>query len=205
MHLIRVPRRPDKAPAIGSPSGCETLPESWRDYFYWTSSSTTRARSPRERAPASQPCARRGARGPATSACREVRRGEAPRKRDVGRVTSVCPLWGIEGGRVTLEGDGSRSEPDQRRGCDARRARAGAGPPASAPGRARRARIGNPSPFQRDGVPLDPHSGQTDVTRPRLFSGGLRPAGLPERAVAGAPCPAPRAWLARWRSFTLAI
>ena len=29
----------------------------------------------------------------------------------MGRVTSVRPLWGIEGGRVTLEGDGFAIDP----------------------------------------------------------------------------------------------
>ena len=37
MHLIRLPRRPEKAPAIAlaSPSACADAPESWRDYLYW--------------------------------------------------------------------------------------------------------------------------------------------------------------------------
>ena len=35
MHLIRVPRRPDKAPAIRITIGLRHAPESWRDYFYW--------------------------------------------------------------------------------------------------------------------------------------------------------------------------
>ena len=35
MHLIRVPRRPDRAPAIRIKIGLRTAPESWRDYFYW--------------------------------------------------------------------------------------------------------------------------------------------------------------------------
>ena len=35
MHLIRVPRRPDKAPAIRITVGMKNAPEGWRDYFYW--------------------------------------------------------------------------------------------------------------------------------------------------------------------------
>jgi 5-methylcytosine-specific restriction endonuclease McrA len=35
MHLIRVPRRPEKAPAIRITVGLKDAPETWRDYFYW--------------------------------------------------------------------------------------------------------------------------------------------------------------------------
>lgn len=35
MHLIRVPKRPNKAPAIRITVGLKNAPESWRDYFYW--------------------------------------------------------------------------------------------------------------------------------------------------------------------------
>jgi 5-methylcytosine-specific restriction endonuclease McrA len=35
MHLIRVPRRPEKAPAIRITVGLKNAPDSWRDYFYW--------------------------------------------------------------------------------------------------------------------------------------------------------------------------
>jgi 5-methylcytosine-specific restriction endonuclease McrA len=35
MHLIRMPRRPDKAPAIRISVGLKNAPEGWRDYFYW--------------------------------------------------------------------------------------------------------------------------------------------------------------------------
>jgi hypothetical protein len=35
MHLIRHPRRPDKAPAIRITFGLRNAPESWRDYVYW--------------------------------------------------------------------------------------------------------------------------------------------------------------------------
>jgi len=35
MHLIRVPKRPDKAPAIRITIGLRNAPENWRDYFYW--------------------------------------------------------------------------------------------------------------------------------------------------------------------------
>ena len=35
MHLIRMPRRPDKAPAIRITVGLKNAPEGWRDYFYW--------------------------------------------------------------------------------------------------------------------------------------------------------------------------
>jgi 5-methylcytosine-specific restriction endonuclease McrA len=35
MHLIRIPKRPDKAPAIRITIGLRHAPESWRDYFYW--------------------------------------------------------------------------------------------------------------------------------------------------------------------------
>ncbi len=35
MHLIRIPKRPDKAPAIRITIGLRNAPESWRDYFYW--------------------------------------------------------------------------------------------------------------------------------------------------------------------------
>jgi 5-methylcytosine-specific restriction endonuclease McrA len=35
MHLIRFPRRPDRAPAIRITVGMKNAPEGWRDYFYW--------------------------------------------------------------------------------------------------------------------------------------------------------------------------
>jgi len=35
MHLIRVPKRPEKAPAIRITVGLKNAPDSWRDYFYW--------------------------------------------------------------------------------------------------------------------------------------------------------------------------
>src|ERR671912_475373 len=35
MHLIRIPKRPDKAPAIRITIGLRNAPDSWRDYFYW--------------------------------------------------------------------------------------------------------------------------------------------------------------------------
>jgi 5-methylcytosine-specific restriction endonuclease McrA len=35
LHLIRPPKRPDKAPAIRITFGLRNAPESWRDYVYW--------------------------------------------------------------------------------------------------------------------------------------------------------------------------
>lgn len=35
MRLIRVPKRPEKVPAIRITVGLKNAPESWRDYFYW--------------------------------------------------------------------------------------------------------------------------------------------------------------------------
>lgn len=35
MHLIRPPRRPDKAPALRITIGLRQAPVSWRDYLYW--------------------------------------------------------------------------------------------------------------------------------------------------------------------------
>ena len=35
MTLIRVPKRPEKAPAIRITFGLRNAPESWRDYVYW--------------------------------------------------------------------------------------------------------------------------------------------------------------------------
>lgn len=35
MRLVRVPRRPDSAPAIRITIGLRQAPESWRDYLYW--------------------------------------------------------------------------------------------------------------------------------------------------------------------------
>jgi 5-methylcytosine-specific restriction endonuclease McrA len=35
MRLIRVPRRPERAPAIRIRVGLRNAPDSWRDYFYW--------------------------------------------------------------------------------------------------------------------------------------------------------------------------
>jgi hypothetical protein len=35
MHLIRVPRRPDKAPAMRIKFSVKGAPQSWRDYLYW--------------------------------------------------------------------------------------------------------------------------------------------------------------------------
>ena len=35
MHLRRVPKRPDSAPAIRITVGLRNAPDSWRDYLYW--------------------------------------------------------------------------------------------------------------------------------------------------------------------------
>jgi 5-methylcytosine-specific restriction endonuclease McrA len=35
MHLVRVPRRPDKSPALRITIGLRHAPASWRDYLYW--------------------------------------------------------------------------------------------------------------------------------------------------------------------------
>jgi 5-methylcytosine-specific restriction endonuclease McrA len=35
MHLVRAPRRPEKAPALRITIGLRQTPESWRDYLYW--------------------------------------------------------------------------------------------------------------------------------------------------------------------------
>jgi hypothetical protein len=37
MHLVRAPRRPEKAPAIALriTIGMRNAPDSWRDYLYW--------------------------------------------------------------------------------------------------------------------------------------------------------------------------
>ena len=35
MRLVRLPRRPDKAPALRITIGVRDAPESWRDYLYW--------------------------------------------------------------------------------------------------------------------------------------------------------------------------
>jgi len=35
MHLVRVPRRPESAPALRITIGLRHAPESWRDYLYW--------------------------------------------------------------------------------------------------------------------------------------------------------------------------
>ena len=35
MHLIRHPRRPERAPALRITIGLRNTPESWRDYLYW--------------------------------------------------------------------------------------------------------------------------------------------------------------------------
>jgi 5-methylcytosine-specific restriction endonuclease McrA len=35
MRLVRVPKRPDKAPALRIRIGLKNAPETWRDYFYW--------------------------------------------------------------------------------------------------------------------------------------------------------------------------
>ena len=35
MHLIRHPKRPDRAPAIRITFGLRNAPDSWRDYVYW--------------------------------------------------------------------------------------------------------------------------------------------------------------------------
>jgi 5-methylcytosine-specific restriction endonuclease McrA len=35
MRLVRLPRRPDKAPALRIAIGVNRAPESWRDYLYW--------------------------------------------------------------------------------------------------------------------------------------------------------------------------
>jgi 5-methylcytosine-specific restriction endonuclease McrA len=35
MHLIRVPRRPQRSPALRITIGLRHAPESWRDYLYW--------------------------------------------------------------------------------------------------------------------------------------------------------------------------
>jgi 5-methylcytosine-specific restriction endonuclease McrA len=35
MHLVRVPKRPEKVPALRITIGLRCAPESWRDYLYW--------------------------------------------------------------------------------------------------------------------------------------------------------------------------
>ena len=35
MHLTRMPKRPDSAPAVRITIGLRNAPESWRDYLYW--------------------------------------------------------------------------------------------------------------------------------------------------------------------------
>ena len=35
MHLLRMPKRPQSAPAIRITVGLRNAPESWRDYLYW--------------------------------------------------------------------------------------------------------------------------------------------------------------------------
>ena len=35
MHLIRMPRRPQRTPAVRITIGLREAPESWRDYLYW--------------------------------------------------------------------------------------------------------------------------------------------------------------------------
>jgi len=35
MSLVRLPRRPDKAPALRITVGIRDAPDSWRDYLYW--------------------------------------------------------------------------------------------------------------------------------------------------------------------------
>ena len=35
MHLRKMPRRPDRAPALRITVGIRNAPESWRDYLYW--------------------------------------------------------------------------------------------------------------------------------------------------------------------------
>lgn len=35
LHLVRQPRRPERAPAIRVTIGVRTAPDSWRDYLYW--------------------------------------------------------------------------------------------------------------------------------------------------------------------------
>lgn len=35
MRLVRLPKRPDRAPAIRITFGWRNAPESWRDYIYW--------------------------------------------------------------------------------------------------------------------------------------------------------------------------
>ena len=35
MHLLRMPKRPESAPAIRITVGLRNAPESWRDYLYW--------------------------------------------------------------------------------------------------------------------------------------------------------------------------
>jgi 5-methylcytosine-specific restriction endonuclease McrA len=35
MHLVRLPRRPEKSPALRITIGLRNTPDSWRDYLYW--------------------------------------------------------------------------------------------------------------------------------------------------------------------------
>ena len=74
---------PTKPPPSASRSGCGNAPESWRDYFYWNVELDARKLT--------------------TESLTDARRWAA--------ITSVRPLWAIEGGRVTLEGDGFPIDP----------------------------------------------------------------------------------------------
>ena len=101
MHLIRMPKRPDKAPAIRITIGLRTRPTVARLLLL-----ERRARR-RELTVASaqaSPRAHRDPRGPPPSSSRK---------------SVVRPLWGMEGGRHARRGRASTSIPSRRRSASA--------------------------------------------------------------------------------------
>src|SRR5262245_37998103 len=104
---------PTRRPRSASRSGCATRPSPGATISTGTSNSTpTRVnRAARERA---QRCEPRERSAPAKRRARErvgESEGRSPSDEKMGRLTAVRPLWAIEGGRVTLEGDGFPVDP----------------------------------------------------------------------------------------------
>ena len=94
MHLIRVPKRPDKAPAIRITVGLQERSGQLARLLLLEHGARRRPdapRSPDRRLPRTQPHGHHAASHDLFSS---------------SRITAVRPLWAVEGGRVTIEGDG---------------------------------------------------------------------------------------------------
>ena len=95
-HLIQIPKRPERPTAIRITVGLKNAPDSWRDYFL-LEHGTRRDLS---------------LSSPSLSPASPFSRFDCMHAAPLSRITGVYPLWAVEGGSVTISGDGFQVEPD---------------------------------------------------------------------------------------------